>query len=141
MLTEMMRSRLEDLALDFTRHELMDLNSFLKMVEAIRGLDDGSLDGLSMVLEDRGNPNRWNMTKVVRHELERRKKSHASAVGKLMANYSSELPAWKDVFPYGKSGTMVPLSELEARLKEQDRLRHVQSRCIYRPTKPQPGDE
>lgn len=146
MLTRAMRERLEALAMEFTTQELVDLGTFLKMVREVKAMTDGELVGLKAVLDDKGNPEtRWNLARVLEHEMMTRhtaKKKHMAELGRLMANYSSDLPAWKDVFPVcQESGTMVPPDELERRLDEQQRNLDNRSRCIYRPTKPQPGDE
>jgi hypothetical protein len=125
MLTQEMMTRIEDLFLELTRYELMDLRLFLKMAEEVRRLSDGELAGLFQVLEDKGNPNKWNLTKLVQHEVKRR--NHT------IPGVSSDIPLAKDIFPnvtQDKTGTMVPPGEdRDSRLSE-----------MYRPTKPQPGD-
>jgi hypothetical protein len=132
MLTREMMAKIEDLTLEFTTHELMELRTFLKMAQEVRCLNDGALFGLAQVLMDKGNPNKWNLVKLVTHEMERREKM---ILGLAMANRSSDLPMWKDIFPkteWGKTGTMVPPGE------DSDSR---QSELYRRGTKPQPGDE
>jgi hypothetical protein len=113
-----MMAKLEELILEFDRGEVQDLQTFLKMVQEIRRMDDGSLAGLAQVLDDFGNPSRWNMKRVVRFEMERRKMLEAQKTGWMMSNYPSDIPAWKDVFPrqdQDKSGTQVPLDDVRSR--------------------------
>ena len=119
MLTKDMMAKIEDLTLEFTIDELTELRTFLKMAQEVRCLNDGALFGLAQVLVDKGNPNRWNLVKLVTHEMERREKARAEQ--------------FRDIFPDIplKSGTMVPGDDFDSR----------QSELYRRGTKPQPGDE
>ncbi len=136
MLTPAMRSKLEDLVLEFTNQELQDLTMFLKMAREVQCLPDGTLAGLAEVLMDKGNPNMWNLMKLVEHELRKRTRERDRArMGKMMAAGPGDLPAWKDIFPkseWGQTGTMVPPGE------DPDSR---QSELARRGTRPQPGDE
>lgn len=134
MITDLMRSKIEDLVTEFTRSEMVELRLFIQMANEVREMEDGVLFQLYQIIQDRGNPNRWNLMKLVLHELNLRQAKRA--MGWAMANNSSDLPMWKDVFPNqtmdldpGKSGTMVPVCTCQE-----------QCRCHYRPTRPQPGD-
>lgn len=113
MLTEAMRRKLEELVAEFTVAELMDLRTFLKMAAEVRGMDNGQLFGLKMVLEDKGNPNRWNLKKLVDMEFEKRR-------GHSRFNL---VPI--DPFQWDKTGTNGTTSET---VRNQS-------------TRPQPGDE